>query len=212
MVSGRLGAVGRRVTMVGMLAGASAAGAQGLGPSYPLVEPDMMAEIKNRALEMERNGELQRRLDEGNRRATESIRNPRSVDGVGVAVQRRTYFFDPTLTVNEDLVTPDGTLIARRGDRVNPLEQVAWTSVWIFIDARDSAQLTEARRLIAEGRVPVKPVLVGGSYIEASKALAARVYFDQSGLLVRRFGIRAVPATIRQEGLRLRIDEFPARR
>jgi conjugal transfer pilus assembly protein TraW len=33
------------------------------------------------------------------------------------------------------------------------------------------------------------------------------VYFDQQGSLIRRFGIRQVPALVSQEGLRLRIDE-----
>jgi len=34
------------------------------------------------------------------------------------------------------------------------------------------------------------------------------VFFDQQGLLVRRLGIRQVPALVTQEGKRLRIDEL----
>jgi conjugal transfer pilus assembly protein TraW len=53
-------------------------------------------------------------------------------------------------------------------------------------------------------------VLVAGSPIELSRVLKHRVYFDQQGLYVRQFGIRTVPASVRQEGHVLRIDEFPA--
>jgi hypothetical protein len=35
------------------------------------------------------------------------------------------------------------------------------------------------------------------------------VYFDQRGLLTQRFGIRRVPATVRRDGNRLLIEEFP---
>ena len=34
------------------------------------------------------------------------------------------------------------------------------------------------------------------------------VYFDQGGKLIKRFSIAQVPAIVRQEGKRLRIDEL----
>ena len=50
-------------------------------------------------------------------------------------------------------------------------------------------------------------ILTGGSYEAASQALGVYVYFDQHALLTNRFGITALPATVRQDGRRLRIDE-----
>lgn len=188
----------------------AASAAQVVGPTYPIEEPDMLLELKAQAEAMERSGELQRRLREGNRRAEESLRNPRAVDGIGPAVRRRTHYFDPTLAVGQDIVTPDGVVIARRGEKVNPLQQVSWSGVWLFFDGGDARQLAEARRLVSDPSVVVKPVMVGGNFVEVSKKLGRRVYFDQAGLLVRRFGITATPATVRQEGLRLRVDEYPA--
>ncbi|KXS30377.1 MAG: Type-F conjugative transfer system protein TraW, partial [Candidatus Gallionella acididurans] len=35
-----------------------------------------------------------------------------------------------------------------------------------------------------------------------------QVFYDQGGTLTRRFGITHVPAIVRQEGKRLRIDEL----
>ena len=44
-----------------------------------------------------------------------------------------------------------------------------------------------------------RPILVNGDYIEASKKLNTRIYFDQRGVLVDRFGIKALPAIVKQE-------------
>lgn len=53
----------------------------------------------------------------------------------------------------------------------------------------------------------MKPILVGGSYLDLMKAWNRQVFYDQEGALVRKLGITAVPAIVSQEGNRLRIDE-----
>ena len=57
-----------------------------------------------------------------------------------------------------------------------------------------------------QGRV--KPILVGGSYLDLMQSWRLPVYYDQQGLLTRRLGITQVPALVSQDGLRLRIDEL----
>ena len=60
---------------------------------------------------------------------------------------------------------------------------------------------------IIEDRV----ILVGGSVSKLKEELgethADKVYFDQSGELTNRFGIKASPAIVMQEGLQLKIEE-----
>ena len=43
--------------------------------------------------------------------------------------------------------------------------------------------------------------------MELMKSWKLRLYYDQEGVLVRKFGITAVPAIVSKEGQRLRIDE-----
>ena len=64
-----------------------------------------------------------------------------------------------------------------------------------------------ARGLIDVYRGRAKPILVGGSYMDLMRSWKLRLYYDQEGVLVRKFGITAVPAIVSQEGQRLRIDE-----
>jgi conjugal transfer pilus assembly protein TraW len=68
--------------------------------------------------------------------------------------------------------------------------------------------VTRARELLRfyEGRL--KPILVGGSYLDLMKTWRTPVYYDQQGVLTRRLGIKQVPAIVSQEGQRLRIDEL----
>jgi conjugal transfer pilus assembly protein TraW len=182
-----------------------------IAPTYPILEPNMIQELMKHLERMQADGSLGKLLDEGNRRAENSIRNPAPVAGIKAAFRARTFYYDPTMVVNQDIVAPDGTIIARKGQTANPLEQVAWPSTWIFADWRDPAQVREVTAQVAARKESVRVILVGGSYAAAAKALDRQVFFDQQGLLTRKFGIEHTPATVRQDGLRLRIDEFPAR-
>ena len=65
-----------------------------------------------------------------------------------------------------------------------------------------------AHELIASYQGKVKPILTAGSYLDLMKSWRTPVYYDQQGVLVRRFGITQVPALVSQEGMRLRIDEL----
>ena len=87
-------------------------------------------------------------------------------------------------------------------------EVVSLSRHLLFFDARDPRQVKHARELNGRYAGRIKPILTGGSYLDLMKAWRVPVYYDQSGTLTRRFGIRQVPALVSQEGLRLRIDEL----
>ena len=91
---------------------------------------------------------------------------------------------------------------------IEPLEVVSLSRYLLFFDARDPRQVGRARQLMASYQGRVKPILVGGSYLELMKSWRIPIYYDQHGLLTRRLGINHVPALVSQEGLRLRIDEL----
>lgn len=53
-----------------------------------------------------------------------------------------------------------------------------------------------------------KLILVKGAPLELMKARQRRFYFDQGGNLTEKFGIRAVPARVRQNGRMLEVSEI----
>jgi conjugal transfer pilus assembly protein TraW len=184
-------------------------GAETLGPTYPILEPDMLKEIEKTLKEKERTGELARLQREAIERSEKSAANPPPVAGLVRTREPRTFYFDPSVIANQRITTPDGKVIVEAGQKFNPLDQVSLPQWMVFFDARDPAQVRKAEALIQEAHGRAKPILTGGSYVNLQKKWQRPVFYDQTGALTRKFGIRQVPAVVYQEGKRLRIDELP---
>ena len=116
----------RRAVVVLVLALAAAcppASAKDLGvrgETWPVAEPDLLAQIEARLAEMDRSGELARLQGEARARARASLEEPQPVPGIAPARTERTRLFDPSITVERDIRGPDGTLVAAAGTRVDP--------------------------------------------------------------------------------------------
>lgn len=178
-----------------------------IGPTYPIAEQNLLDLIMARLREKERSGELQRMEELAKARATQSITSPKPVPGLRRADTGRTYYYDPTFTLDRNITDENGQLLFPAGMKVNPLDVVSLSKHLLFFDARDPRQVARAKDLIETNQGRVKAILVGGSYLELIKAWNRQVFYDQDGALVRRLGITAVPAIVSQEGSRLRIDE-----
>ena len=178
-----------------------------IGPTYGISEPHLLTFIEQRLREKERSGELQGLMQDAQARGIESVRRPAAVPGLRATETARTFYVDPSFTLDRNIVDAQGRLMFAAGFRKNPLDVVSLSKQLLFFDARDSRQVTRARELMARYEGKVKPILTGGSYLDLMKAWRVPVYFDQQGSLTRRFGIRQVPALVSQEGLRLRVDE-----
>ncbi len=193
-------------SLLGMSAGSSAQ-SRALGPTYPIAEPDLLKEIERVLKEKEKSGELAKLQKQALERSTQSAMNPRAVEGLTRTRQARTFFFDPSIVANQRITTPEGRVLVEAGQRVNPLDQMAMSQQLIFFDATDPDQVSKAQALIAKAGGRAKPTLTAGSYIDLQKRWGKPVFFDQSGTLVRKFGISQVPALVAQQGRLLRIDE-----
>jgi len=179
-----------------------------LGPTYEIGEPHLLQMIEQRLREKERNGELKHLEEQALERGIASVKNPPPVVGLNPTETARTFYFDPGFTLDRNLLGAKGELLFAAGTRKNPLEVVPLSRHLLFFDARDPRQVGKARQLMAFYQGRVKPILVGGSYLELMKSWRLPVYYDQQGRLTRRLGVTQVPALVSQEGLRLRIDEL----
>jgi conjugal transfer pilus assembly protein TraW len=194
-----------------MLTGASWAYATDLGvigPTYEISEPHLLKMIEQRLREKERTGELKRLEEEAKARGVDAVTNPQPVAGIRTTQAARTFYMDPSFKLDRDILDAQGRLLFPAGTRKNPLEIVSLSKHLLFFDARDRRQVNRARELLATYQGKVKPILTGGSYLDLMKSWRIPVYYDQQGLLTRRFGIHQVPALVSQEGQRLRIDEL----
>ena len=175
------------------------------GATWPVAEPDLLAQIEARLLEMQRSGELARLQEEARANARRTLEEPDAAPGIAPATRERSRLWDPAITVARDIRTSDGTLIAAAGTRVNPLERMTLARDLLFVDGRREAEIAWA---LSRDR-PAKIVLLAGRPLELMRRHRRPFFFDQGGRLAARFGLRFTPSLIEQAGSLLRISEVP---
>jgi conjugal transfer pilus assembly protein TraW len=179
-----------------------------VGPVWPVAEPDLLVLIQSRLHEKQASGELARIQKDFEVRSRRSIESPAPVVGLVRTRTPRSFLFDPSVTAPDTVRDPEGRVLVAAGTRVNPLDYVSLSQPLVFFDARDRDQVKAALALRQRHQGRAHLILTGGSFIDFMKRHDLRVYYDQQGLLVRRLGIRQVPALVTQEGRMLRIDEL----
>ena len=165
---------------------------EALGPVYPIAEPDLLAILKRHARD---------EADELNRRARESRQN----------LQR--YAERPYGGPNAPTAQ-----VVRQWSYAAPKTESVMVSVlpdnfqrqWLFIDADSPKQVMLAQRFMKGHTVAThRVVLVKGSVKETQKALKQRAWFDQGGVLLKRFDIQAVPCLMKATKARIDFKEMP---
>jgi conjugal transfer pilus assembly protein TraW len=191
----------------GFSGGASAQQLGSYGNVWEIAEPDAIDAIKGHLTKMEKEGELKKFWEDYRSRALNGIENPPPIEGITTAKEAKVWIFDPAIVYNEAVRDHLGNILVPAGTRVNPLDYINLSKSLIFIDGRDEAQVSFAKRQI-KSRPRDKVILVGGSFLKLSREWKVPVYFDQQGALTRRFNIQRVPAVVSQKGKQLQIQEF----
>lgn len=113
----------------------------------------------------------------------------------------RVHFYDPTFTVSFDIKDHKGRVMHKKGTQINPLHYRAFKQKWIFMEGIKS--FPEGFYLKGFDKV----ILVNGNPFELMQKYNCPFYFDQGGVLVKKFGIQRVPAVMQQEGEFIKIQE-----
>lgn len=179
-----------------------------IGKTYDIVERDLIEAMKDKLRQMEKTGELAKKQDEYKNRVMSGIEHPKPIPGIQATETANTHYYDPSIVTDKDIADATGKILYPRGTRVNLLDYIGWNKYLLFVDGRDQKQLDLTKRITAASDRPVKLVLVAGEPLNLMRKWKKQVYYDQGGILTRRFAITRVPAMVRQEGRRLRIDEL----
>ena len=168
--------------------------------------------ITQRLQSLQSSGQWDQTMDAFKQRVIENSQRPAPVEGIKRAEKYEQRWFDPSIRLTEDLKDNEGRVFARKGDVVNPLKTVPFVQTLYFINGDDADQLAWMKRQVPETLMS-KIILVRGSIPDTSAALDSRIYFDQNGVLSKRFGLTAVPARITPapSGERLNIETFPVK-
>lgn len=187
------------------------------GQTFKVVEEPFIQMLKKRLDEID----IEKEQAKIQARVKDKVENPTPVQGIYPAKKERIFYFDPTYTLDKDAILPCGKILHRAGTKVNPLQHMDLNRRMFFIDGRNKEQITWLKEQL-ENPPPSLPhaeaqqiedrvILVGGSVFVLKEDLgenhADKVYFDQHGELTTKFGIKASPAVVVQEGLLLKIKE-----
>ena len=119
-------------------------------------------------------------------------------------IHKRTYHYDPTYRVLKDIKDSKGHVMIPAGHKVNPLETHVLRQGLLFIDGSDAPQVSYALKSDPKTKI----ILTNGSPIGLMKQMNRTIYYDYYGHLIQKLGIKAVPASVTQKGLRLQIEEI----
>ena len=185
-----------------------------LGSTFKIEEEAFTLMMKRKLAEIDMEAEREKMQ----KIAIDKVENPTPVIGITGAGENRTFYFDPTYTLDEDAVLPCGKILHKAGTTVNPLEHMDLNRRLFFVDSREASQgewlQEQLNNPLHEQKEPVEDriILVGGSVFKLKEVLGQKhedkVYFDQNGELTTRFGIKHSPAIAAQEELKIRIDEI----
>ena len=148
--------------------------AEALGPVYPVIEPDLLALIKQHAAEESANSAF--RLNQQKDRLKQWTKEP-----IGQTI-------------------PEATEIKRHRFESSPEAKSFlgenYRREWLFIDASRAQHLDLARAFYKEKNGIRRVILVSGSVEKTQNVLKERVWFDQAGSLTKRLRIEALPAFV----------------
>lgn len=177
-----------------------------IGQTYEIAEPSMLENIHAKLKTAEENDELAKIEKDMKARFIAYANRPRGVSLPRTKAHKVRYF-DPTVRFAQSIKDHEGNVLWPAGTSVNPLDYIAMSQQWIFFNADDPDQAAWAQAYVKRYPEQVRLILTQGAVLELMETWGIRLYFDQGGKLVERFGIETLPSVISQDGKRLRIDE-----
>jgi len=177
------------------------------GPLFPIEEQDIREFIYQRINKMKQNGEIEKLNARFIKNAKEHILRPPPVKGLTTTDNPKTFYYDPTYVLDKNIEDDKGKIIAKVGTIINPLDTIKLHGVLFLLDADDKRQIKWALENVKK-YVYVKHILIRGNIKDAGNVLKDRIYFDQDGLITKKLGITHIPCIVKQEGKKLKIEEF----
>lgn len=169
-----------------------------IGRTWPIAEPDAMAEIEARA------SALPPSMADtfGPRPGWSAMQAAR----LGRATEDRTRSVVPLYTLDTEIRLPDGKLLYPRGFTINPLSYVSLQQRLVIVHPRDlgwavkTASLTDWILLTAGGGAQEDALSLGEKHGRAVFILEERVK--------ERLGLTVAPVIVRQVGQKLELTEI----
>lgn len=169
------------------------------GMTYRIAERDALAEIEERARQVDWHKVLDKRKVENFQGPPDRVRLPR-------VKRNRSFPVDMTYTTEIDVPDGKGGILYPKGYTFNPLDYVTYPKTLVVIDGTDPEQVKWFAASEYDKRLDVTLLLTEGSFGSVSKKIS-RPLFYADRKMVDRFKLKAVPSVIRQNGRFIEVAE-----
>ena len=177
-----------------------------IGTTFEIVEKSLLKVIEERLQELQATGKLAEHQKELQQRVRQSIDRPRPVEGLQKTTTYQSRDYDPSFVLDKDIKDHQGNSIATAGAKYNPLDYHSFGKPLLLIDGDDISQVAWA--LNQEGKI----VLTQGAPLLLTKEHTKTFFFDQGGLLVKKFNLTKIPVRVSQKDKILMIEEINLRK
>lgn len=179
------------------------------GPIYGILEPDMIEEIQRRAANID--------WDQQKATAIENFWKNQEEFNLRPAEKNKERSIDMTIVSTHDIFHPDGRLIIKKGDRINPQAMMPMRHAYIVFDATSQKQVAIAKKTGDEILKNGKPVIYlfskidkqrGWDHYNATDKFINGPLYKLNKTIVERFKLSVLPALIEGSGDHVVVKEI----
>ena len=181
---------------IAMPMGSAHAGSATIGRTWPIVEPDALAEMEARA--------ARQPVDMAGRFGPRSSWSAMQAASLGVATQARTRSAVPFYTLTFDIKLPDGTMLYPKGYTFNPLTYVALPQRLVIVHPRDLGWA------LRTARTTDFILLTAGDALALGEQVGHPLFILEERVK-ERLGLTVAPVIVTQVGKTLELREFKPR-
>jgi conjugal transfer pilus assembly protein TraW len=171
-----------------------------VGRTYPVVEPDLIAELRQNSLKTEKIREAMLAGMANNYQPIDLRFLPR-------ATANRTFLVDMHFTLDRELSDANGQVIYPKGYSFNPLDYIVMAGGLIVIDGNDPDQVNWFLHSPYCQNRQVKLLLSGGKAADLIEQLQRPAFYLTSDM-AERLRLAAAPSLIMRKGGAMQVQEF----
>ena len=183
------------------------------GPVFGIAEPDMIEEMQRRMAEFDWDKEKQHAMDNFWAHQKDSVSLP-------VAEKNTQRLVDTSIVSTQDIFHPDGRLIIKKGQKINPQAIMPMRHAYILFDATDKKQVEIAKKVGDEMLAQQKPVVYlfskmdtgkGWEHYNQTTGIMNAPLYKINKTIIDRFKIQALPSIVEGQGASILVREIDAR-
>ena len=173
------------------------------GETFSIIEEDLLEAIQAKLNNLAATGSMLEHQTKIQNMIMAEVHQPTPVAGLIKTKTVKVFWYDPSIKVPYDLRDHRGQIFVVKDTKVNPLDFQQLRNGLVFIDGNDKYQVAWAKALSKNHKI----ILVNGSPFKFMEQHKITCYFDQGGKLIKKFGIKQIPAKVIQDGKQLKIEE-----